>query len=394
MVAEERRRAAPAALLDDVIEMSVEAFVAVGEDGRIIRWNAAAERMFGLPREQALGRPMSETIVPERYRDADQAGRARFVATGRSRVLGRRLEMAALRADGSEFPAELVIWAVREGGAWTFNAFIHDVTDRQRAERALRESYEKEQATLARLAELDRAKDDFVAMVSHELRTPLTVIIGYLEMFGDGDIGELPVGQRSRMLSTMTHNAMRLRKLIEDLLAVNTVTGGRLEPDPAPVAVAEIVDEAVRETAAETRCGDHEVRVRVDSGLPRVHADRGMLVGAVGALLSNAAKFSASGTPVTVRASAAGEDVSITVIDRGVGIIPDELPQVFERFARARFARDEAIQGVGLGLTIARAVAEAHGGTISASSTPGEGSVFTITLPASGPPRETGGESG
>ncbi|MBG0832175.1 PAS domain S-box protein [Planomonospora sp. ID67723] len=373
--------------LEQIIGTSVEAFVSIDADGHIIDWNTAAERMFGLTREQALGRVMHETIVPARYRGADEAGRVRFLATGRSQVLGRRLELAALRADGSEFPVELVMWATREGDARTFNAFIHDITDRRRAEHALREAYEHEQTTVARLKELDRAKDDFVAAVSHELRTPLTVIIGYLEILGDDD---LPLGQRDRMLSTMTHNAMRLRKLIEDLLAVNTVTGGSLAVDPVPLAVAEVLDEALRETAAEIQCAGHRVRVHVDPAVPRIRADRGLLVGAVGALLSNAAKYSANDTPITVRASVADTDVSIAVIDHGAGIAEDELPRVFDRFARARSTRDEAIQGVGLGLTIAKAVAEAHGGTITATSTPGEGSVFTLVLPASGPGPEAG----
>nr|BFE83212.1 hypothetical protein GCM10020093_058130 [Planobispora longispora] len=124
--------------MERLIETSVEAFVAIDAEGRVIGWNAGAERMFGLPREQAVGRLMNQMIVPPRYREADQAGRDRFLATGRSRVLGRRLELTALRADGSEFPVELVVWANRNGGAWTFNAFVHDVTDRHQAERALR----------------------------------------------------------------------------------------------------------------------------------------------------------------------------------------------------------------------------------------------------------------
>ncbi|MBG0831903.1 PAS domain S-box protein [Planomonospora sp. ID67723] len=370
--------------LEQVIETSVEAFVSVDAQGRINGWNATAERMFGLTRQQALGRPMDQTIMPARYRDAYEEDRAQFLATGRSQVLGRRLELKALRSDGSEFPIEMVIWATCEAETWTFNAFVHDITDRRRAERALREAYAQEQAAVARLKELDRTKDKFIETVGHELRTPLVSILGYLELltFGNDD---LPAGQRMRMLRAMTHNAMRLQRLVEDLLAVNTVAGGNLTVNPAPVGVGEIIDEAVQLASAETRSCDHRVQVDVDAVLPPVHADRGLLVRAVNALLSNAVKFSTTGTPITVSASATDDGVAIAVSDAGAGLGADELPRVFDRFYRTPSASAAAIQGIGLGLSIAKAIAEAHGGTITATSVPGQGSTFTLLLPHSRP---------
>nr|BFE80690.1 hypothetical protein GCM10020093_032910 [Planobispora longispora] len=144
--------------LEQIIETLVEAFVSVDADGRVIGWNAAAEHMFGVTRGQALGMIMHETIMPVRYREAYLADRAHFLATGRSRLMGQRLELGALRSDGSEFPAEMVFWATRQADTWIFNAFVHDITDRRRAEQALRAAYAQEQATVARLQELDRAK--------------------------------------------------------------------------------------------------------------------------------------------------------------------------------------------------------------------------------------------
>ncbi|GAA3134042.1 hypothetical protein GCM10010466_25860 [Planomonospora alba] len=365
------------ARLEKVIETSVEAFVSVDADGRIIGWNTAAERMFGLSRGQAIGTVMYETIMPVRYREAYLADRARFLATGQSRLMGQRLELAALRRDGSEFPAEMVFWATRQADTWIFNAFVHDITDRRRAEQALREAYAQQQAVVTRLEELDRAKNEFIDAVGHELRTPLVSILGYLEILASGD--DLPAGRRLRMLGAMTHNATRLQRLVEDLLAVTT--GGELGITPAPVAVGEIVTEAVQAMPARTRSADHPVQVRLDAALPAVHADRALLVRALGALLSNAAKFSPAGSPITVSASTAADAVSIAVSDTGVGIDADDLPHVFDRFYRTRSSIEAAAQGIGLGLTIAKAIAEAHGGAITATSTPGEGSTFTLTLP-------------
>ncbi|MBG0823070.1 PAS domain S-box protein [Planomonospora sp. ID91781] len=369
--------------LRQVIDTSVEGFVSTDAAGHITEWNAAATRMFGRSREQVLGRQVHETIVPERYRKADQAGRARFLATGRSNVLGRRLELAGARPDGSEFPIEIVVWATREDGEWAFHAFIHDITDRRRAEQALRQAYEAEQATVARLRELDAAKDAFITAVSHELRTPLTSLIGYLEVVADAEAGVVeasPPGRR--MLEAMTRNAARLQNLVEDLLAISTLSADHLEIEAVPVPVGEVIEAALRVTAAAARDSGHVFQVRVDDGVGRVAGDRDLLVRAVGALLSNAVKFSAAGTPITVRASATGQRVEVAVTDRGAGIGADELPHVFERFSRTRYADEHAIQGVGLGLAIAKAIAEAHGGAVTATSTPGEGSTFTLTLPA------------
>ncbi|GAA3444138.1 ATP-binding protein [Planomonospora venezuelensis] len=369
--------------LEQMIETSMEAFVAMDATGRIADWNAAAERMFRLPREQALGRLLADTIVPPRHREAHLRGLARFLDTGRPKVLNQRFEITAWRLDeGEEFPVELVIWAVRDAGTWLFNSFLHDITDRRRAEDALRVAYEQEQATVARLRELDEAKGDFVATVSHELRTPLTTIIGYLEMLTDEE-GPLP-GRYERMLHVMADNAARLQHLVDDLLTVNAMNTGDLTVDSAPVAVREIVDRAVRSVGEEARARGSAVEVSVDPDGQRVEADLDHLVRALSALLSNAIKFSPPGAPVTVRASGAAETVTIEVTDTGAGIPADELPHVFEHFYRTRSATDQAVQGIGLGLTIARSIAEAHGGALTAASTPGHGSTFTLTLPVAG----------
>ena len=120
--------------LEQVIESSVEAFISMDDQGVITDWNAAAERMFGLPRQQAIGRSLSDTIVPPRYREAHVRGLHRFLATGERRVLDRRIEIAAWHRSGREFPVELAIWGTEENGRWTFSASLHDVSERKRAD--------------------------------------------------------------------------------------------------------------------------------------------------------------------------------------------------------------------------------------------------------------------
>ncbi|MBG0827241.1 PAS domain S-box protein [Planomonospora sp. ID67723] len=367
--------------LEQMIETSVEAFVAMDASGRIAGWNAAAERMFRLSREQALGRPLADTIVPPRHRAAHRQGLDRFLFTGEPKVLNQRFEITAWRSDGSEFPIELAIWPVQDDGEWVFNAFLHDITDRRNAEEALRVAYEREQSTVARLQELDQAKNDFIDTVSHELRTPLTTIVGYLEVLTSGDAGPLPAHQ-DRMLRTMTRNTMRLQDLVEDLLTISSVGGSRPVMSPIRVPARDLVDRAVQAIAEIAQTRGHTVHVHVDTDVGSVNVDVGHIVRALRALLSNAIKFSEPHTPVTVRASVTGGVISIIVTDVGIGITAEELPRIFDRFYRTRMAADRAVQGAGLGLSIAKSIVEAHGGTLTATSTLGQGSAFTITLPA------------
>ncbi|WP_449064985.1 PAS domain S-box protein [Planomonospora algeriensis] len=291
----DRRRAKEAleasrARTEQMIETSVEAFIAMDSAGRIIGWNAAAEHMFGISSGEALGRILADTIIPPRYRNAHRDGLTRFLATGRPKVLNRRFEITAQRPDGTEFPIELAIWPIRDKDQWLFNAFLHDITDRRRAEEALRTAYKQEQATVTRLKELDQAKNDFIATVSHELRTPLTAISGYLEILLEGDAGPVPAPQR-RMLDAMAGGAARLHHLVEELLTANTIDTGRLLITPQPVHVRAVIDQALQSTTELARRHGHTVDVHLDdAGL--LHADCGHLAGALRALLSNAIKSS------------------------------------------------------------------------------------------------------
>jgi PAS domain S-box-containing protein len=366
--------------LEQIIETSAEAFVSIDADSKITAWNAAAEQMFGVARELALGRPLAETIIPPSLRAAHHAGMARFLATGEKRVLGQRIEIVAWRPDIGEFPVELAIWALREGECWTFNAFLHDIRARRRGEEALREAYEHERSNAERLRALDQAKDDFVATVSHELRTPLTSLSGYLELLLEGGTG--PVSeQQQRMLATMARSAARLRALIEDLLLINQMDAGSLQLDLEPTALAGLVRRAAQSLAGLAKARDQRIEVEAAPDPGTVPADAAHLERAVRALISNAVKFSPDGGLVRVCVRGQDGEATVAVSDDGVGIDEADLPRLFDRFFRTNQATTAAAQGAGLGLTIARRIVEEHGGEIEVVSKPGQGSTFTVRLP-------------
>ncbi|GGM60659.1 ATP-binding protein [Dactylosporangium sucinum] len=371
--------------LERILDSCVEAFVAMDEGGMITSWNAAAEKVFGLSKEEAIGRRLGDTIVPPRYREAHHLGVGRFLTTGEKRVLDNRIEIAAWHTNGYEFPVELATWAVRDPMlGWTFNAFVHDITDRKRTEDALRLAYEHEREAVSRLRELDVAKSDFVATVSHEFRTPLTNVIGHLEVLTSGDAGELNPAQ-ARMLGVIGRNADRLRALIEDLLTISKVEAGVFDLELRPTDLHEVLTEAYNAVEPRAKRRDHRLVLSVEGQLGRIEADPEQLQRALVNLLVNGVNFTPDGGTVELSARIADDHVEIVVRDNGVGIDPEEQPRLFTRFFRGTFAVREAVQGAGLGLAITKTIVEGHGGDVLVDSIVGHGTTFTIRIPRERP---------
>ena len=233
-----------------------------------------------------------------------------------------------------------------------------------------------------RLLEVDRMKDEFIALVSHELRTPLTSISGYLEMALDPEEGSLPPSVQ-RYLSIAERNVERLAGLVNQLLFLVRADSHRLELDLRPLSLGRVVREAAETARPAAEAKEIELEVAVER-LPPVLADRTELLRLVDNLVSNAVRFTAPGGRVRLVARRDGAAGVVEVTDTGIGIPADELPRLFERFFRASSATDSGIPGTGLGLAISQLVAEAHGTAIEVESTLGKGSTFRVVLPPAG----------
>jgi PAS domain S-box-containing protein len=227
--------------------------------------------------------------------------------------------------------------------------------------------------------ELDRLKDDFVATVSHELRTPLTSMMGFLEMLREGEAGELNAEQE-RFLSIVYRSSERLQRLVGDLLFVARLDASGLQLQLGDVRLHEVVADAVEAVAALARARDIDLELDAAPVAP-VTADRERLAQLVANLLSNALKFTPAGGRVFARTFEHDGSVVVEVEDTGIGIPRVEQERLFERFFRSSTATEQAIPGTGLGLAITKAIVEAHGGTVSVASTPGEGTCFHVELP-------------
>lgn len=227
------------------------------------------------------------------------------------------------------------------------------------------------------LATAQQLRQQMVADVAHELRTPLANIRGYLEAIEDG-----VVAADEATLRTLREEAAQLNGLIDDLQELAQAEAGTLRLDRGPVAPGELVEratDAARPRAAETLIA---LDSALEPDLPLVVADPQRIGQVLQNLLTNALRHTPQGGRITVMAGRTADGmVAFSVTDTGAGIAPDDLPHIFERFYRADSSRARATGGSGLGLTIARRLVEAHGGTIGATSTIGRGSRFTFTLP-------------
>jgi signal transduction histidine kinase len=230
-----------------------------------------------------------------------------------------------------------------------------------------------------RLLELDRLRDGFVSVVSHELRTPLTSVCGYLELLQHGEGGPV-TEEHQRLMSVIDRNARRLLRLVGDLLFVGQVEAGKLVLEIGPVDL-----DGIGAQSAETARPDAALRgvelVLLEGHLPVLMGDSGRLGQLLDNLISNALKFTPRDGRVIVRIGRKAEMAFIEVEDTGTGISADDQERLFERFFRTNSATTNAVPGIGLGLSISQAIAEAHDGKITVSSRVGVGTTFRFEAP-------------
>jgi len=231
----------------------------------------------------------------------------------------------------------------------------------------------------ARLIEADRVKDEFVALISHDLRTPLTSVMGYIELALDDELEPKLDAERRGYLEVVERSSQRLLRLVDDLLFVARLQAGRLDLTPTVLDLGALARQASEEARRRAEAKGVELVFQAD-GPVEIDGDRGRLFQLLDNLVSNAIKFTPTGGRIEVCVSRNGAAI-LEVRDTGMGFTAGEAARVFERFFRTDDAVAGQVPGTGLGLYIAQAIAEAHGGVISAAPRNGGGAVFRIELP-------------
>jgi len=240
-------------------------------------------------------------------------------------------------------------------------------------------AYALEREAAQRLRELDRSKRRFLANMSHELRTPLTNIIGFARLLLKGIDGPLTEQQRQD-LEIIYHNSQHLLGLINDLLDLSQIEAGLMELQFREVDLAELIRSVMSTASALVRGKKVVLREEIASDLPMVRADPARIRQVLLRLMANAAKYTDQGS-ITVRAWASDGQVMVSVSDTGVGIPPEDLKRIFERFEQGGTDNGRRANGAGLGLSLSKEFVEMHGGRIWVESEVGKGSTFTFSLP-------------
>jgi PAS domain S-box-containing protein len=359
--------------------------LATDPQGAIQFMNPVTERLTGWSAQEAAGRPIAEVfhIVNVQTRAAVENPVVRALREGL--VVGLANHTLLLSRTGAETPIDDSAAPIRSPDGRTLGVVLvfRDVTERKKAERERERLLDRERQNRYTAESANRAKDSFLATVSHELRTPLGVILGWAGILRAGNADAKTVGHAAQVVE---RNGRSLAKLVDDMLDISRIVSGKVQIEPVEIDPGAVVGAAVESLRPAAEEKGVALELIVDALPEPVVADPERLQQVVWNLLSNAIKFSFQGGKVTVGLGIAGDRLQIAVRDTGVGIAPERLPHVFERFWQADTSSTRRHGGLGLGLAIVRHLVEMHGGRVTAeSSGEGYGATFTVEIPVRGP---------
>ena len=350
----------------------------VAADERILQANRALCTMLGYTEAELIGTALRSRTHP----DDIPANHALLERVRAGEVESYALEKRYLRKDGQIVWASLTASCVRDetGAIRYFISQIQDITARKRADQELQTALDSAHAA-------NHATRQFLTMMSHELRTPMQAIMGYAELLLAGPEGSL-TPEQAEDVQTIRRGATRLVDLVKQMLDLSRLDAGQLELKTEPVSLPAIIEQVRQDVAPQAAAKALAMCVDLPAELPPVLGDAMGIHQILLNLVGNAVKFTDHGE-VRISGEQMDGHVAVAVRDTGIGITPESLPHIFEEFRQVDRGMTRRYDGAGLGLTIARRLAERMGGSLSVESQPGSGSTFTLHLPADLPPRST-----
>ncbi len=362
-----------------IIDNSLDAFIAIDEEGIITDWNLQAEKLFGWSRKQVLGKRVAEVIVPSRFRDKHVLDKDQLFSISKGKMLNRRREMYVLNRNQEEFPVEIGVFPIKDREQQIYCAFVSDITERKLIEEKTRELNEElEQRVQERTAELIRSNQEleqFAKIASHDLQEPLRAIQGFATLLHKRYQGKLD-DAGNEFVDFIIDGTSRMQQLIQAVLLHSSI---KAEENLSSVTdVNSVLDEVL----TNLRQSINESKSEFDIGeMPEVAVERTQLVQLFQNLISNSIKYRGSKTPaIHISAELSVDRWLFTLRDNGIGVDPKYADKIFDMFARLHGKTE--YQGTGIGLAICKKIVTAHGGKIWMESEPGQGSIFYFSLPA------------
>jgi len=401
-----------------LFEHATEGIILTDDNGKIVLLNPAAYRLFEYDRDELPGQSI-DVLIPQRFHHRHEKDREGFYHHPGSRTMGHGRDLFARKKDGAEFPVEVSLSYYRQKHKLYVIAFIVDITQRKKAERDLLDRQQQlehvtgdirrlntdleakvEQRTLilrealnelehsqqelnealSKEKELNEIKSRFVSMASHEFRTPLSTVLSSAALLSRYTRAE-EQENRDKHIKRIRDAVKHLNTLLEDFLSLGKLEEGKIAAEPAEFPVREFLDEVVEEMRPLAKPGQ---QILCDyGGSDTFCSDKRLLKNILINLLSNAVKFSPENSAIRLDASApAGDPMTLTVKDQGIGISADDQQHLFSSFFRGGNALN--IEGTGLGLHIVRRYAELLGGIIHLESALGVGTSITTEIPRAG----------
>lgn len=326
---------------------------------------------FGWTKSEAIGRSLAKLIIPSYYRPNHEIGLRHFLRTGEGPILGKRIEVNALRKDGTEFPVELAVSPIHHQSTYTFSAFVRDISERKMEQLNLKKAIQ--------------ARDEFISVCSHELKTPLTSMQLQFQMaskmYKRNDERVFNRENIIRRIENANKQLLRMGSLIENMLDVSKMATGKLTIEKSDISLVEITYDVIETFREQLETQDIKVEVHNKTQGPAlIYADNLRMEQVISNLLTNAMKYG-KGKPIDIVIRRYSGKISLSVIDHGLGIDSENIHRIFERYERAIAASE--ISGLGLGLYISKQIVEAHNGRFIVKSEKDQGSVFTIEFPES-----------
>jgi PAS domain S-box-containing protein len=343
-----------------------DAVILMDNDGNVSFWNDAATRMFGYRNEEIIGKYLHSLIMPQRYIDSYSKGFEVFRSIGEGPLVGKVYEIEAKRKDGTEFPVELSLAALKLKGKWTAIGIVRDITDRKLTGESLRQAMEE-------LARSNEDLEQFANVVSHDLQAPLRSVWGFAEILADNYRGRLDK-EADKFIDLIINGARRMQRMIHDILAYSRIgtRGGEFRA----IDVEDVLIQTMENLHAEV---EEKSAVITHDPLPTLRGDQSQIMLLFQNLLVNAIKFAVGAPRVHVSAGRKGSEWVFSVQDDGIGINPEHKDRIFTLFQRLH--TETEYPGTGVGLAICKKIVERHGGRIWVESREGEGSTFYFTIP-------------